>query len=80
MSLVQYVSLTKGKYIRYLAAGEGEEFYDLENDPDELQNLAVSNSHDAQIDEYRAGLTSELRETGAPFAETMPPRALTARE
>ncbi len=70
-----YVLLTKGryKYIRYLADGEGEEFYDLEDDPDELHNLIAAGRCTELIDQYRSGLMSELRRTRAPFVDTMPP-------
>ena len=76
-----YVSLTKGryKYIRYLADGEGEEFYDLETDPDELQNLIAAPRHAEEIDRYRFDLISEMRRTQAPFVDTMPPVEVLAK-
>ena len=69
-----YVSLTQGgyKYIRYLAAGEGEEFYDLESDPEELTNIATKLDCHPLVAKYRAGLKRELLRTEAPFADAMP--------
>ena len=69
-----YVSLTQGhyKYIRYTAAGEGEEFYDLEGDPDELENCISDPRLQEQIARYRRALIDEMRRTNAPFIESMP--------
>ena len=69
-----YVSLTKGrfKYIRYLAAGEGEEWYDLAADPDELKNLIADKQNAALISRFRRELLNELRRTHAPFVDSMP--------
>lgn len=70
-----YVSLTHGqsKYIRYLVDGEGEEFYDLADDPDELRNRITDPKYAESIGRFRAALVDELRRTGAPFVDGMPP-------
>ena len=70
-----YVSLTQGrmKYIRYTAEGEGEELYDLGEDPDELHNLAALPSRRQAVKTYRAAMLAELRRTGAPFIDSIPP-------
>lgn len=49
-----------------------EEFYDLENDPHEINNLADSNSHRAKLDELRSALDRWIADTGdmGAIAET----------
>lgn len=63
----------KFKYIRTLVAGEMEEIYDLEADPQELVNLALRPEHQALLADLRAKTVAELRRTGAPFADSLPP-------
>ena len=63
----------KFKYIRNLTAGEMEELYDLEADPEELKNLARVPGHQQQIEALRAKAMDELKRTNAPFAEALPP-------
>jgi arylsulfatase A-like enzyme len=72
-----YVSLTQGryKYIRYTAEGEGEEFYDLQSDPEELHNRIADPHHAEDVSRYRTALLDELKRTNAPFLESMPPVA-----
>ena len=60
------------KYIRTLVAGEMEEIYDLEKDPDELTNLALLPEHAKLLADLRACAVEELRRTEAPFADAMP--------
>jgi arylsulfatase A-like enzyme len=69
-----YVLLSQGnyKYVRNLVAGEVEELYDLEHDPDELQNLAFQKEHRQRLREFRAAAIAELRRTNAGFVDAMP--------
>lgn len=69
-----YVMLAEGryKYIRNLIEGEVEELYDLEQDPDELINLAIDEKNRAQLRKYRAAALAELKRTEAPFVNGMP--------
>ena len=62
----------KFKYIRNLVAGETEELYDLEADPEELKNLAGKAEHAAHLRELRARAIAELRRTDAGFVDRMP--------
>jgi len=63
----------KYKYIRTLLAGEMEEIYDLEADPQELTNLALRPEHRALLTDLRSKCFAELRRTGAPFVDSLPP-------
>lgn len=66
------VRLGKYKYIRYLRAGEPEELYDLNADPEELTNLASKADHEATLVKLRQALAAELERTGAGFRAHMP--------
>ncbi|MGE4003520.1 MAG: sulfatase, partial [Planctomycetaceae bacterium] len=73
-SIPWWVSLRQHqyKYIRTLAAGEIEELYDLQQDPEELHNLAgEASSRDALL-EYRRATVAELQRTGAKLAANLP--------
>jgi arylsulfatase A-like enzyme len=69
-----YAMLRDGryKYVRYLVAGETEEIYDLETDPDELTNLAASSEHRGLLESLRAKTIAELRRTDARFVDNLP--------
>tara|TARA_R110002096_G_scaffold104771_20_gene230772 strand:+ start:2162 stop:3697 length:1536 start_codon:yes stop_codon:yes gene_type:complete len=72
-----WVSLTQGshKYIRTLETGEIEELYNLSDDPEELENLALKPEFAARVQTMRAATLAELRRTGAPFVDQLPPVA-----
>ena len=77
-----WLSLHDGryKYVRTLIAGETEELYDLERDPEELDNLALKAEHYARVKKLRAALILELKRTDAGMADALPPaRPLGAR-
>lgn len=54
------------KYIRYLE-GDGEELYDLENDPGEKHSLINDSEYANVLEEHRTLLNNHLIETGDPF-------------
>jgi len=63
----------KYKYIRTLVPGEIEELYDLEADPEELNNLALDGKYHDLLAEYRRGLIAELKRTDAAMVDNLPP-------
>jgi arylsulfatase A-like enzyme len=69
-----YAMLRDGqyKYIRTLVEGETEELYDLERDPEELENLAGSRKHGDLLARLREQTIEELKHTDAKFADSMP--------
>ncbi|MDA7922553.1 DUF4976 domain-containing protein, partial [Verrucomicrobiales bacterium] len=69
-----WVSLMEGrhKYIRTLVEGEVEELYDLENDPEELTNLALDPKYGEKLKAMRAQTIAELRRTDAGMVDGLP--------
>ena len=69
-----WVSLLEGrhKYIRTLIEGEVEELYDLENDPEELVNLALNSKYRKKLRKMRSSTIAELRRTKAGFVDSLP--------
>lgn len=63
------------KYIRTLIKGETEEIYDLDADPEELVNLAVTFRYHDLLLRLRALAIEELHRSDAKFADSMPPTA-----
>ncbi len=59
------------KYVRPLVT-DLEELYDLDKDPEELDNLAVKREHQGALRRLRAGAIAELRKTGCGFVDRMP--------
>jgi len=70
-----YVLLRQGryKYIRTLVAEETEELYDLQNDPEELVNLALQAEYRTQLVQCREAALAELRRIEAGVVENLPP-------
>jgi arylsulfatase A-like enzyme len=62
----------KYKYIRTLRENEIEELYDLEADPHELTNLALSASYQKMLSQFREKLTEELKTTNAKLVDHWP--------
>ncbi len=60
------------KYIRYLIDDEIEELYDIENDPEELTNLALNADYKELLEELRVKLINELKRTNADFVNKLP--------
>jgi arylsulfatase A-like enzyme len=60
------------KYVRPLVT-DLEELYDLEKDPEELDNLAIKPEHQARLRRMRAAAIAELRKRNAGFVDRMPP-------
>lgn len=60
------------KYVRTLIEGEVEELYDLDRDPEELQNLALDPNYASRLERFRAELVRELERTNAGFAKDLP--------
>lgn len=69
-----YVSLRQGrhKYIRTLVEGEIEELYDIENDPEELTNLALMSPHHDRLREFRKATIAEMKRTGWKMVDNLP--------
>jgi arylsulfatase A-like enzyme len=69
-----YAMLRDGpfKYIRNFVEGETEELYDLQNDPEELTNLATRPEHAQRLVSLRKKAIDELRRTDAGFVDKLP--------
>jgi arylsulfatase A-like enzyme len=70
-----WVFLVEGryKYIRTLVKDEIEELYDLQNDPEELTNLALDPAYARKLKSMRKATRAELRRTGAGMVDHLPP-------
>ena len=55
------------KYVFYSKGSDG--FYDLKNDPKELQNLINENKYKPEIEKYRAVLKKWMKETNDQYLE-----------
>lgn len=69
-----WMMLRKGKYkyVRYIYKDYIEELYDLENDPEELVNLAVRSNYKNTLLAYRLELLEEFEKKGATFLDLIP--------
>ena len=76
-----YASLHDGryKYIRIFEKDEIEELYDLDEDPEELTNLALLNKHGARLAKMRGQTIAELKRTKAGFVDNLPPTGTAKR-
>ncbi len=70
-----YVMIRRGrhKYVRPLIANDLEELYDLQQDPEELNNLAVKPEFRDLLHQLRAAAITELKRTNAGFVNDLPP-------
>jgi arylsulfatase A-like enzyme len=59
------------KYVRPLIP-DYEELYDLDRDPEELDNLARKADHKDRLRQMRAQAIAELRRTRCGFVDKMP--------
>jgi arylsulfatase A-like enzyme len=59
------------KYVRPLVH-DLEELYDMQNDPEELDNLAVKSEHQTRLKQMRASAITELKRHKAGFVNNMP--------
>ena len=77
-----WVSVRRGKYkyIRWLVPGEIEEMYDLEGDPEELENLALESEYHELLANYRQQALDELRRTDAGMVDNLPPVMVLTKE
>lgn len=62
----------KYKYIRTLVDNEIEELYNLETDPEELTNLALSPGYKELLEDMRQKMIDELIRTDAKFVDKLP--------
>ena len=60
------------KYVRYIYKDYMEELYDLENDPEELVNLAAKADYHKLLGEYRLETEKLFKEKGATFIDLLP--------
>ena len=69
-----YVSLRQGsfKYIRTLVENEIEELYNIDNDSEELTNLALDQSYRDQLHAMRADTITEMRRTDWELVDHLP--------
>ncbi|MBP88148.1 MAG: sulfatase [Planctomycetaceae bacterium] len=69
-----YVMLRKErwKYVRALIPDAMEELYDLDEDPEELTNLAMQTASQGTLRELRQAAIEELQRNSAPFANNLP--------
>ncbi len=69
-----WMMMRKGqyKYIRYIYHDYIEELYDMQNDPEELTNLAVDNNYHDILNKYRNETIELFKKRGATFTHLLP--------
>ena len=60
------------KYIRYMKDDCIEELYDLDKDPDELHNLAVSIEYQKTLKQFRERAVEEFKQNDGEFVDLLP--------
>ncbi|MBM3784584.1 MAG: sulfatase [Acidobacteria bacterium] len=72
---VPFYILIREKHLKYVRPmiTDLEELYDLDKDPEELNNLAIDPKHQATLKRLRAKALAELKRTKAPIADKLPP-------
>ena len=65
---MQYLTDGRRKYIWYPGTGN-QHYFDLENDPDEMEELSANPAHQADIGDWRARLVAELDGRPEGFVE-----------
>jgi arylsulfatase A-like enzyme len=60
------------KYVRYIYKDYIEELYDLENDPEELTNLAVKAEQKPLLRKFRKQLLKEFKKKNCQFLDLLP--------
>ena len=60
------------KYIRNLIEGETEELYHMDDDPEEVVNLAQLAVHQETLKKFRSQAIDELRRTKAGMVDNLP--------
>ena len=81
---MQYLTDGKSKYIWYPGLGQ-EQFFDLEHDPNEMNNLINNSDYTNELDNYRSILINQLKDRpegfvnngtlvnlGKPTSQTLP--------
>ena len=61
------------KFIQTLVENEIPELYHIDNDPDELNNLALLPQYRNTVKKHHKLLVSELKRTNARFVNSLPP-------
>ena len=54
--------------------------YDLESDPEELENLALESEYHELLAKFRRGTIDELRRTDAGMVDNLPPVMVLTKE
>jgi hypothetical protein len=63
---MQYLTDGKSKYIWYPGLGQ-EQFFDLEHDPNEMNNLINNPDYTNELDNYRSILINQLKDRPEGF-------------
>jgi len=64
--------LDQYKYIRHFKDGIIEELYDLNEDPEELNNLAVNSQHHDLLKKLRVRMVEEMQKKDGDFVQYLP--------
>lgn len=67
-----FVIKDRFKYIQTFIEGEIPELYHIDNDPDELYNLALLPQFRKTVEGHQQLLVSELKRTNAQFVDKLP--------